>query len=196
MSLPALRPDTRALEECLRLRRSTREYATRALSLSEAGQLLWAAQGVTGPGGLRTAPSAGAVYPLRVYLGGWKVKGLGAGLYRYRPDEHALEPRWMGDRREALCQAAAGQECVEAAPVSILLTANLTRMTKEFGEHARRLALLEAGHVGQNLGLEAAGMQLGLIGLGRFVAERVRELLEIPATEEPLYLFAAGAPLA
>ncbi len=178
----------------MRTRRSTREYAARPLSFREAGQLLWAAQGVTAPGGLRTAPSAGAVYPLRVYLAAWRVEGVEAGFYRYRPDEQALELCWLGSRSARLSEAAAGQECVVSAPAAIVLAANLTRMTKEFGEHARRLALIEAGHVGQNICLEAAGLGLGSIGLGRFDAERVKRLLELGAAEEPLYLLLAGAP--
>lgn len=141
---------THSLEECLARRRSTREFASEPLLLADVGQLLWAAQGVTATGGLRTAPSPGAIYPLRVYLVTANVRSIDPGVYRYDPDEHALCPVWRGEPRRRFLEAALGQECVSGCAAMIALSAVYRRVTREFGEHGVRLAQMEAGHAGQN----------------------------------------------
>lgn len=184
------------LEACLAKRRSVREYSGEALRLEEAGQLLWAAQGVTGLGGLRASPSAGAIYPLETYVLAGNVEGVPAGLYRYDADLHALQALWRGDKRKKLAAAALGQECVEQAAMVVVLATDYRRIVRELGERGRYLAHVEAGHVGQNFLLEAAARGLGAIGLGRFEPDIVASLLKLGEDEEPLYLLLAGRPAA
>jgi nitroreductase len=119
-----------SLEQTLKERRSIREYAEASLTLAEISQLLWAAQGITDPEGLRSAPSAGALYPLEVYLAAANVDGLEAGIYRYLPQEHKLISLCAGDARKALSQAARDQECVRDAAAIIILPAVYQRTIK------------------------------------------------------------------
>ena len=175
-------------------RRSTREYRDQAILRKDLAHLLWATQGVTGLGGLRTAPSAGALCPLRAYVLAFNVDGLAKGMYRYDPDSHELETLGRGDRRKAFMAAAAGQDCVGQCAAAVLLTADLRRMKKEFGEMSRTLALMETGHAGQNFLLAATALGLGTIGLRKFDATIVHQLLELPDHEEPFYVLIAGHP--
>lgn len=182
------------LETCLNLRRSVREYSSAPLRLAQLGQLLWALQGVSGLGGLRTCPSAGAIYPLRTYVHVCRVEGAKPGLYRYDADMNAIEALWHGDRRKSLAAAALGQECVEQAAAIVILTSDYRRVTRELGERGRYVTHVEAGHAGQNFLLQAAPLGLGAIGLGRFEPDITASLLELPEDEEPLYLLLAGHP--
>lgn len=180
------------VETCLATRRSVRDYAAAPVNLKELGQLLWAMQGVSGLGGLRTCPSAGAVYPLRTYVLAGRVDGAPAGLYEYDADQHAIAALWRGDKRRQLSAAAFGQDCVEQAAVAAVLTSDYRRIVRELGERGRYLTHVEAGHAGQNWLLEATALGLGAIGLGRFEPDIVAELLRLPGEEEPLYLLLAG----
>ncbi|MGJ5816693.1 SagB/ThcOx family dehydrogenase [Paludibaculum fermentans] len=180
------------LDHCLRNRRSSRSFLPSPLTLAETSQLLWAAQGCTGLGGLRTAPSAGAIYPVRAYLLATAVDGLTPGFYSYDADAGSLLLLRKGDRRKSLARAAAGQSCVEECAFALLLTGWYKRAGREFGDAAPRLAAMECGHIGQNFCLQATAMGLGAIGLGRLDPEAVRLLLRVPDDEEPLYLLLAG----
>jgi SagB-type dehydrogenase family enzyme len=182
------------LETCLNLRRSVREYSSAPLRLAQLGQLLWAIQGVSGLGGLRTCPSAGAIYPLRTYVHVCRVEGVKAGLYRYDADMNAIEALWHGDRRKALAGAALGQDCVEQAAALVILASDYRRVTRELGDRGRYVTHVEAGHAGQNFLLQAAALGLGSIGLGRFEPDITASILELPEDEEPLYLLLAGHP--
>lgn len=182
----------RSLEECLAARRSIREYAGGAVGLEQAAQLLWATQGVSGLGGMRTSPSAGAVYPLRAYLVAGDVEGLAPGVYRYDPDGHNLQLTIKGDKRKRMAVAAFGQNCVEEAAMGVLLTAWYVRITREFGEKGVRLAHIEAGHAGQNFCLEATALGLGAISVGKFDDDTFKQILKLPESEEPVYLLLAG----
>ncbi len=183
------------LDTCLRLRRSTRDFTPQPLTLAQLSQLLWAAQGVSGLGGLRTCPSAGAIYPLRTYVLAGAVQSAPAGLYHYDPDQHAMAALWRGDKRKSLAAAALGQECVEQAPLIVVLASDYRRITRELGERGRYVTHLEAGHAGQNFLLQATALGLGAIGLGRFDPDIVNSLLGLPEDEEPLYLLLAGYAL-
>lgn len=186
-----------SLHEVLAQRRSVREYSQQTLSLDDIGQLLWAAQGVTSPAGARTSPSAGGTYPLELYI----VVGIadwtpGAGVYRYRPNEHALEPRSLGvDLRNDLAVAAFGQQWVLKAPVSLVLTAVYDRTTAVYGERGRTYVALEAGHAAQNALLEATALGLGAVPVGSFDDTSLAQLLGLPADEVPLYVIPVGHPL-
>lgn len=180
------------LDHCLRTRRSSRNFLPEPISLADAGRILWAAQGCTGLGGLRTAPSAGAIYPIRSYLLTAAIEGLTPGFYSYDSDAGTLRLLRKGDRRRSLARAASGQTCVEECAFALLLTGWYKRAAREFGDAAPRLAAMECGHIGQNFCLQATAMGLGAIGLGRLDAEAVRLLLRLPENEEPLYLLLAG----
>lgn len=183
---------TAPLEECLSKRRSTRDYSEAPLTVAQVSQLLWAAQGITDPGGLRTAPSAGAVYPLRTYVIAGNVENVPAGFYRYDADLHGLLMLSKGDKRRRMAKAAADQDCMAQCGIAVVLTAWMRRAVREFGEAAHRLAAMEAGHAGQNFCLQATALRVGAIGLGKFDSVAVKMLLRLPDDEEPLYLLLAG----
>jgi SagB-type dehydrogenase family enzyme len=191
--LPAAAPAPDVtLAACLERRRSTRDYSGEPLSLGQVSQLLWAAQGVTAPGGLRTAPSAGAIYPIRCYFFAARVDGLPAGFYSFDPESRALALLSRGDRQKRLAKACADQVCVEDCACALLLTAWYPRMRREFGDAAARLCAIEAGHIGQNWHLQATALGLGSISIGKIDAAALKLLLPIPQDEDPLYLLLGG----
>lgn len=182
----------RSLETLLRQRRSVREYRDTPLQLPGIGQLLWAAQGVTHPDGLRTAPSAGALYPLELYLVAGKVNGLAAGVYHYRPGEHALTRVRDGDRRAALAQAAHGQDWVREAAAVVVFTAVHARTTRKYGRRGARYVHMEVGHAAQNLFLQAQALGLATVVVGAFDDGAVSRVLQLPDATEPLMLMPVG----
>ncbi len=182
-----------SLEEAIYKRRSVRSYLREPLTLEEIGQLLWAAQGVTFTRkGFRAAPSAGATYPLVIYVsvkeGG--VEGLPPGIYRYEPFGHLLHLMKSGDFSRDLAKAALGQRWVEDAPVCIIIAADFERTVSVYGERGIRYVYMEAGHVGQNIYLQATSLGLGTVAVGAFYDEEVRNIVSCP--EDPLYLFPVG----
>jgi SagB-type dehydrogenase family enzyme len=182
-----------SIEESLRLRRSVREYADRPLTLDEVGQILWAAQGITEPArGLRTAPSAGATYPLEVYLFAASVNDLEPGVYRYIPNDHALGRVFDGDKREALSAASLRQESITAAPAVLVLTGVLERTARRYGDRALRYLSMEAGHAAQNVYLQAVTLEIGTVVIGAFHDDRVAGVLELGEGEYPLYIMPFG----
>jgi len=185
---------TASFEAILRKRRSVREFGASSLSLAAAGQLLWAAQGVTSSAGERTAPSAGALYPLEVYLVAGSVDVLPAGVYRYRPQKHALRVHLAGDRRRELGEAALGQTAVSKAPAVLVVVALYARTARKYGVRAERYVHIEAGHVAQNVYLQAQVLGLGTVIVGAFEDDAVRSALELPQTESPLALLPVGTP--
>jgi len=179
------------LEKALLQRRSVRTYAERALTLAEVSQLLWAAQGVTAPWGGRTAPSAGALYPLEVYLAVGEVDGLRPGLYHYSPNEHALRTVKEKDVRRPLSKAAVGQRWVADAPAVIVIAAVAKRTASKYGARAERYVNMEVGCVCQNVHLQCESLGLGTVAVGAFEDRDVRRILgEEPA---PLLLMPVGA---
>jgi SagB-type dehydrogenase family enzyme len=193
IKLPGPKHDSdTSVEEALLKRRSVRAYADRSLKLEKISQLLWAAQGITDQRGFRTAPSAGALYPLEVYLVSGNVPGLQAGIYRYRPHTHSLERHATGDRRNELSDAALGQEAVRNAPAVIVFAGECKRTTVKYGERGIRYVHMEAGHAAQNVLLEAASLSLGAVVIGAFHDRKVKKVMEMPESEEPLYIMPAG----
>jgi SagB-type dehydrogenase family enzyme len=181
-----------ALEQTLLLRRSMRTYSRDALTVDELTQLLWAAQGVTHPQGYRTAPSAGALYPLELYAVVGHVVGLPTGFYRYRCLEHALELKSARDLRPEIYRAALSQRPVERAPVTFLLTAVYGRTTAKYGSRGVRYVDMEVGHAAQNLSLQAVALDLKSVVIGAFHDNEVKQAAALPADEEPLYLLPVG----
>ena len=139
-----------SVEEAISKRRSLREYKDEALSLEEVSQLLWSAQGVTANWGARTVPSAGALYPLEIYLVVGRVENLKPGIYCYNPERHSLIEIVEGDQRFALFSVSFFQTCVKNAPISLVICAQYERTIRKYGERGRRYVHIEVGHVGQN----------------------------------------------
>jgi SagB-type dehydrogenase family enzyme len=185
-----------SIEEALRKRRSQREYRQAPLSLEQVGQLLWAAQGITHGRGFRTAPSAGALYPLETYLVAGEVVNLPSGVYRYLPHKHELAPVLSGDVRKQLCSASLHQEPVCAAPAAIVFSAEFTRSTGKYGRRGIRYAHMEAGTAAQNISLQAVSLEIGTVVIGAFEDEQVRDVLSMPETEDPLLIMPVGRELA
>ncbi len=182
-----------SIEQALLERRSIRSYADRPLTLSDISQLLWAAQGITDPAtGFRTAPSAGATYPLETYLVAGNVKNVAPGVYRYEPGEHKLVKVLEGDVMAELASAAVGQSWVREAGANIVFTAVYERTTQRYGDRGERYVHMEAGHASQNVYLQATALQLGTVTIGAFYDEQVQEILLLPDNEKPLYIMPVG----
>ena len=184
---PPLRNSGVSLEEALGSRRSVREYSDQPLTAADLGQLLWAAQGITSERGFRTAPSAGALYPLEVYL----VAAEGISLYI--PQHHQLKVISRADARPALHQAALRQEPVLKAPAIFVLTAVHARTARKYGqERSPRYVQMEAGHAAQNILLQATARGLGAVPIGAFHDQEVQKALGLPPDHQPLYLIPVG----
>jgi SagB-type dehydrogenase family enzyme len=177
------------LSAALNRRRSVRAFAPHALSLAALGQLLWAAQGVVDArDGVRTAPSAGALYPLVLYA------ATADGVFRYVVAGHALERVAASDLRPDLAAAALGQEEIAAAPCVLVIAAVLARTTRKYGERGVRYVHIEAGHAAQNVLLTATALGLAAYPVGAFEDGHVARLLRLGPREAPLYLVPVGAP--
>lgn len=181
-----------SLEEALLRRRSVREYANLPLSLGEISQLLWAAQGVTSERGGRTAPSAGALYPLEVYLVAGSVENLASGVYKYKPAGQQLIKVKGQDVRSELAGAALEQTCVREAAINIVIAAVYERTTVKYGDRGVRYVYIEAGHSAQNICLQATALELGVVTVGAFYDDKVKTALDMPDNEEPLYIISVG----
>jgi SagB-type dehydrogenase family enzyme len=193
VELPEPRYDSEvSVEEALVTRRSVRNYTGEPLTLRDVSQLFWAAQGITDPMGLRTAPSAGALYPLEVYVVVGDVEGLERGVYKYRPAEHGLMKVLEGDRREELAKAALGQACVGEGAIDMVIAAVYERTTAKYGERGVRYVHMEAGHAAQNICLQATALRLGTVTVGAFHDEQVKSVLDLPTGEEALYIMPVG----
>ena len=178
----------KSLEALLLQRRSVREYREAALDLSAIGQLLWAAQGITNPQGFRTAPSAGALYPLELYVVVGKVDGLSPGVYHYNPVKHRLQQTEDGDLRHMLARAALAQPWVKTAAAVVVVTAVYGRTTRKYGERGIRYVHMEVGHAAQNLFLQAEALGLAAVVVGAFEDDAVATALKLPTDVQPLML--------
>jgi len=192
ISLPRPRYQSQtSVEQALSRRRSVRDFRDRPLVLSELSQLLWAAQGITHRSGYRAAPSAGALYPLVVYVLVGNINGIDVGTYKYLPHEHSLLHYASGDKRMALRQAALDQPAVSSAAAVFVICAVYERTTRTYGKRGIRYVHMEAGHAAQNVYLQALSLQLGTVALGAFDDEQVKEVLAL-REEQPLYLMPVG----
>lgn len=181
-----------SVEEAIQVRRSVREFGRGGLDLADVSQLLWSAQGVTGKGGYRAAPSAGALYPLELYLVVGDIEGLSAGVYWYRPETHELIHLASGDLRKRLASAALGQSCVRRAPAVLVIASVYKRTTGKYGQRGRRYVHMEVGHAAQNVYLQAAARGLGTVLVGAFDDQEVQDVLGLPPDHEPLGLMPVG----
>ena len=182
------------LEQSLSRRRSVRAYRDAAIDLAEIGQLLWAAQGITDPQGYRTAPSAGALYPLELYVVTGRVQGLAAGVYHYEPEPHRLVKTERGDQRRPLARAALSQSWVGEAAAVLVFAADYERTTRKYGERGIRYVHMEAGFAAENLFLQAVSLGLATVVVGAFDDDEVAGVLQLPANVRPLLLMPLGRP--
>jgi len=190
---PALE-GTHSLEQLLKQRRSQREFAATPLTLAQVGQLLWAAQGITAGGKLRTAPSAGALYPLELYVVAGQVGGLPAGIYHYHPRGHRLVLIERGDHRDTLAAVALQQMWLAQAPAVIVFGADDARTAAKYGNRAGRYVHIEVGHAAENLFLQAEDLGLGTVDVGAFDDHGVARVLRLPRNVAPLLLMPVGVP--
>ena len=195
-ALPAPRVDGAvALERALAQRRSLRSFADRPLALADAGQLLWAAQGVSDAAqGRRTAPSAGATYPLVLYLVAGRVDGLPSGVHRYDPATHRLSAVAGGDLRAAMADVARVQPWLRDAPALVVIAAQPARTAARYGARTERYVAIEAGAAAQNLLLQAVALGLGGTVVGAFDDAALRRLLPLADGEQPLLIVPVGHP--
>ena len=178
IGLPAIEPGRQgALSELLHKRRSVRRFGSGQLQLEETARLLFAAQGITRKGRYRTVPSAGALYPLEIYLVAGRIQGVASGVYRYRPEEHDLVRVKGGDVREGIARAAVGQMWMEKAQAVLVVAAVYQRTTGKYGERGRRYVHVEAGCAAQSVSLQAANLGLGTTVVGAFHDDRVAGLI-------------------
>ena len=189
-----------SVEKALTTRRSHRRFQNKAITAEQLSQILWAAYGVTEPrpnqpnlrGGLRTAPSAGATYPLEIYAVIGNVKGIEPGVYRYISQEHKIVRTIDKDVRAELSEAALGQRMIREAPASIFYSAIFARTTGRYGDRGHKYVHMEIGHSAQNIHLQAEALRLGTCAVGAFTDSKVRQVLKLPTNEEPLYMMPIG----
>ena len=181
-----------SIEKALSERRSVRTYTDEPITLEQLSQLLWAAQGITNKEGFRTAPSAGALYPLEIYIIVGNVIDLDKGIYKYNILEHKLLKIASGDKREDLSNAALGQDSIKNAAIDIIFSAVYERTTKKYGERAIKYIHIEVGHAAQNIFLQSVSLNLAGVPIGAFYDDKVKKLINMPEEEEPLYIIPLG----
>jgi SagB-type dehydrogenase family enzyme len=187
------RSGTISIEQTLQKRRSIRSYSDERITLQEISQLVWAAQGITDErSGFRTAPSAGATFPIEIYL---IVTGIGDvvdGVYRYNTKEHALAKKNDGDLRQSLFEVSLRQPSIVNAPVVMVITGVLERTEQRYGQRALRYMYMEAGHVAQNVYLQGVALNIGTVVIGAFQDEGVSRIMALRDGEYPLYIMPLG----
>jgi len=181
-----------SLEKALSQRRSNRDFHPDPLTLAEISQLLWAAQGITSTKGLRTTPSAGALYPLELYLVAANVSGLAVGVYRYLPHTHQLVAVTTGDQRRSLAAAALGQGWLRKSAAIVVFAAVFKRTTVKYEKRGKQYVYIKTGHAAQNLALQATALNLGAVTVGAFHDHSVKRFLHMKINEQPLYLMPLG----
>ncbi len=189
---PPQRESPTSIEEALLRRRSIREYRQEALSLKELAQLLWAAQGVTDPGGYRTAPSAGALFPIELFVAAGNVNEVPAGVYKYVPDRHWLVMGLHGDRRYSIYTAALMQDPIRRAEAVLVFAVVYERTTRKYGERGIRYAQIDVGHAAQNVYLQCVSLNLGTVAIGAFFDVGVKKAIGAKDDEVPLYIMPIG----
>lgn len=176
-----------SLEQSILNRRSVREFTSDELSMQQLSQILWAAQGITEPEFMfRSTPSAGALYPLQLYV------AKRDGFYRYVPEGHKLLEVSVEDVRPSLVRASLGQDAIREAPVSLVIAANFRITQAKFGPRAFRYVCMEAGHVAENIQLQAAAIGLSSIPIGSFWDDVLKKNLNLPDNQDPLYIVPIG----
>jgi len=180
-----------SLEQAIKNRRNIYQFTAELLKVNQIGQLCWAAQGITDPNrGLRAAPSVGDLYPMQLYV------VLTDGLYLYSPRDHALEKKISGDVRPMLSAASFGQRVVQNSPCVFIISGSVIKLEARYRGRGEKFAYLEAGHIAQNIYLQAVSLGLGSVPVGTFEPKSVAAICKLPENLEPLYLVAVGNPAA
>lgn len=191
--------DGSPLWETLSQRRSQRHFGGAPMTLADLSRLLWAAQGNTAQAGhlmLRTAPSAGALYPIETYVVVHRVEGVTSGVYHYDVRRHALEQLQAGDFRQQAARAALDQRVARDADALFVWTAIFERSKWKYGERAYRYIYLDAGHIAQNVALAAVALGLGSCQLAAFYDDEVNALVGVESQREgALYMTVVGRPV-
>ncbi|MDP3947609.1 MAG: SagB/ThcOx family dehydrogenase [bacterium] len=184
-----------SLEETIAKRRSVRSFLPKALKIEDLSMLLWVGQGETAPYS-RAVPSAGATFPLELYvlIGKDGIIGIPPGLYQYHPKGHFITPEIQEDLRRPLSSACLDQSFIEEAPISLIITALPSRTTSHYGERGIRYVYMEVGHAGQNIALQAVALNLGTVMVGAFEDKGVAKVLRLDKEEKPLYIIPVGIP--
>ncbi len=186
-----------SVEETIAKRRSIRDFTPQPISQSQLSQILWSAQGITNTRRrYRSVPSAGATYPLEVFVvcGRNGVEEITCGIYHYNIDNHSLALHHKEDVRLELAKAALNQEFIYQAPVDIVICALYERTTLGYGSRGERYVFMEVGHVGQNIYLQATALGLATVAIGAFNDEQVRKVLRLDKQIKPLYIMPVGRP--
>ncbi len=186
-----------SLEEAIARRRSVRDFTPESISQSQLSQILWATQGISDTWEkLRTVPSAGATYPLEIFVicGGNGIEGIDGGIYHYNVDSHSLTRHYAGDVRPELARAALDQEFIYQAPVDIVICAVYERTVTRYDARGERYVHMEVGHAGQNIYLQATALGLAIVAIGAFYDEPVRQVLRLDKQYKPLYIMPVGKP--
>lgn len=184
-----------SIERSILDRRSIREFSDEPLTADELSSLLWSISGITDPEtGYRATPSAGAIYPLELWVLASRVQGLDPGAYRYVVGDHGLVKATDGDHAAAFSAAAFNQACIAGAAVSIVLAADYAGLRETYGGLAERLAWLEMGHAAQNASLVAVAHGIGAVCIGAMNADAVREFGGLSADVDPVYAISIGRP--
>lgn len=197
IKLPPPNPKGRtSIEEAISKRRSVRRFSSQALSLTQLSQILWSAQGTTSIDGKRATPSAGATYPLEIFIiiGEQTVENMQAGIYHYEADKHSLSPHVKGDLRRKLAEAALEQGFIATCPVDIVVCALFSRTAFRYGRRGEKYVHMETGHVGQNVSLQAIALGLSTVMVGAFDDDGVRKVLQVEEQVKPLYIIPVGRP--
>ena len=194
--LPEPAPDSGiSVEEAIDSRRSIRTYGSESISLAELSRLLHSAQGITSDYGFRAAPSAGATFPLSIFVIAENVDSLEAGIYMYEPSNESLTAVRTGCFLDKLSDAALGQTYVRQAPAVIAITAKFSVTTSVYGNRGRIYVCMEAGHASQNIYLQCTAMGLGTVAVGAFSNSAISDILNLAEDETPLYLMPVGRPV-
>ena len=181
-----------SIEEAINKRRSIRKFDDSPLEINEISQLLWAAQGINTSDGRRTVPSAGATYPLEIYLASRKINGLDKGLYKYNPQSHSLIPIKYGDTASDIANSTPQKNIIYSATAIFIITADFERTTSVYGSRGNIYVYIEVGHAAQNLSLQAVGLKIGSVMIGAFDEKELKRLLGLPINETPLYIIPCG----
>lgn len=197
-SLPSPeRQGVMSLAEAIARRRSVRDFTAEPISQAQLSQILWAAQGITGASRKsRSVPSAGATYPLEIFIacGNNGIEGVDDGIYRYDIADHSLTRHYDKDVRLELARAALNQEFIYQAPVDIIICALYSRTLGRYGARGERYIHIEVGHAGQNIYLQASALGLATVAVGAFDDEQVRGVLRLDNQYKPLYIMSIGRP--
>jgi len=181
-----------SIEKAIHTRRSVRSYKNKPVTIEQLSQLLWAAQGITSKQGLRASPSAGALYPMELYVVASNVTDLDEGVYKYDQKNHRLQLVKSGRKQIELADASLGQTSVSDGAVSIVITGIYERTSSKYGDRAVRYVHMEAGHIAQNIYLQCVSLGLGTVVVGAFDDDAVQLVIGAQADKHPLYVMPVG----